>query len=95
MPIELIELLGKHGLVGLAAAVVLYLAGKAFERGFSVTVNAPQSKNEEGTKVIVLRPDEPKQLPAGRRRRKGCRARRRRKRSLGASPRIRPRETRR
>jgi hypothetical protein len=79
MPIELIELLGKHGLVGLAAAVVLYLAGKAFERGFSVTVNAPQSKNEEGTRVIVLRPDEPTKLPEPRRG-KGRRARRRRRR---------------
>ena len=80
MPIELIELLGKHGLVGLAAAAVLYLAGKAFERGFSVTVNAPPSKNDDSTTVIVLRQDEPPKLPAQPRRRRGRRRRHRRKR---------------
>ena len=84
MPIELIEQLTKHGLVGLAAAAVLYLAGKAVERGFSLTVNAPPSKDEDrsddSTRIIVLRPDGPEKLPAGRRRRKGRRARRRRKR---------------
>ncbi len=84
MPIELIEQLAKNGLVGLVAAAVLYLAQKAFQQGFSLTVNAPQSKDEnrteDRTKVIVLRPDEPQKLPAERRRRKGRRARHRRKR---------------
>ena len=80
MPIELIEQLAKNGLVGLTAAAVLYLANKAFHQGFSLTVNAPRSKNEDGTQVIVLRPDEPPKLPAPPGRRKGRRARRRRKR---------------
>ena len=75
MPIELIEQLGKHGLVGLAAAVVLYLAGKTIERGFSLTVNAPpknKSDDEPKTepKIPAPRPDEPRRLPAGRRRRR-------------------------
>ena len=35
MPIELIEQLAKNGLVGLAAAAVLYLANRAFHQGFS------------------------------------------------------------
>ena len=77
MPIELIEQLGKHGLVGLVAAAVLYLAGKAFERGFSVTVNAPRSRDEDSTKVIVLRPEEPAKLPTAPRGRKHRRRRRR------------------
>ena len=80
MPIELIEPLAKSGLVGLVAAAVLYLASRAFHQGFSLTVNAPRSKQEDSTKVIVVRPDEPAAPPAGRRRRKGRRSRRRRKR---------------
>ena len=79
MSIELIEQLGKHGLVGAVAAAVLYLATKAIERGFSLTVNArPKPLDGDSTKVIVLRPDEPAKLPTGRRR-KRHRSRRRRK----------------
>jgi hypothetical protein len=79
MPIELIEQLGKHGLVGLAAAAVLYLAGKAIERGFSLTINAPPPAGPgDEPKIILPRPDEPGRLPAGRRRRKNRGARRRR-----------------
>jgi hypothetical protein len=79
MLIELIEHLGKHGVIGLAAAAVLYLAGKAIERGFSLTINAPRSKDDDRTEIIVLRPDEPEKLPAEPRGRKGRRARRRRR----------------
>jgi len=85
MPIELIEQFAKHGLVGLAAAAVLYLAGKAIERGFSVTVNAPPAAKAEdepksGPKITVPPPDEPRRLPTGRGRRKRRRVRRRRDR---------------
>jgi hypothetical protein len=81
MPIELIEHLGKHGVIGLAAAAVLYLASKAIERGFSLTINAPRSdrtKNQPtaGPKAPAPRLNEPRRLPPGRRR-KGRRARRR------------------
>jgi hypothetical protein len=87
MPIELIEQLGKHGLVGVVAAAVLYLAGKAIERGFSLTINAPPAAKAEdepgsGPKITVPRPNEPRRLPAGRRRRKCRRARRRRDRQF-------------
>ena len=81
MPIELIEQLTKHGLVGLAAAAVLYLASKTIERGFSLTINTPPTtRTEDEPKITLPRPDVPRNLPAGRRRRKRRRARRRRER---------------